>query len=45
MPKKLHSYFEALSIRRKMTYIILGFVLILLTNWIVKRHQPEMALF
>ena len=30
MPKKLHSYFEALSIRRKMTYIILGFVLILL---------------
>ncbi len=22
-----------------------GFVLILLTNWIVKRHQPEMALF
>ena len=24
---------------------IVGFVLILLTNWIVKRHQPEMALF
>ena len=24
---------------------IVGFVLILLTNWIVKKHQPEMALF
>ena len=24
---------------------VVGFVLILLTNWIVKRHQPDMALF
>ena len=24
---------------------IVGFVLILLTNWIVRKHQPEMALF
>ncbi len=24
---------------------VVGFVLILLTNWIVRRHQPEMALF